>query len=189
MKMSVKRSISFPDDLFEVIKAESERQQIVFNRIVTNAVREKLNPDTYDADTLNLAEGRSDGMRIIDCKNVIGRIKEIKIRLSEEDAARLKAFANEAGLSVSDLIRRFARYGKVEHRDIVISGYEETMNELLELKDILEYNIIKVTEITEDKDPKLAVEIDITAGKLIDRIDELREKIFKKLDHIDRKGA
>lgn len=187
--MSIRKSISFPDDLYKTIEAESDRQQIAFNRIVTNAIREKLNPETYDAETLNLAEGKSEEMRSIDNENTTGRIKEIKIRLSDEDAARLKAFANEAGLSVSDLIRRYARYGKVEHRDIVISGYEATMNELLDLKYTLDYSIMKITEVIEDKDPTLAVEIDINVGKLIKKIDDLRTDIFRKLDHIDKKGA
>lgn len=186
--MAVKKSVSFPDDLYETIKAEAERQQLVFNRVVTSALREKYNPDSYDADALNVADGKADGMREINEEDVSNNIKEVKILLSEADISRLKAFAKEAGLPVSELIRQYARYGKVEHKEVVIEGHRELMHEMLELRELLESEIMSQFSDAIN-DSTLAIEVDKTANALIKKIDEFREKTFKKLERINKKGG
>ena len=116
--MSVKRSVVFPDDINEVLNIEAKRQGASFNKVVVQACAEKYS--SYDPDILNRADG---GLREVHYEgDPSGYVKEIK--LSGEDALRLEAFANEARLSETELVRRFARFGKVVINEVNIPGVD-----------------------------------------------------------------
>lgn len=168
--MSVKRSVVFPDDINEILNIEAKRQGVSFNKVVVQACAEKYS--SYDPDILNQADG---GLREIHYEgDPSGYVKEIKI--SGEDALRLEAFANEARLSETELIRRFARFGKVVVSEVNIPGVDRWTDFSIPLVEDLQFLIECARE--EIRDRELLEGIISKADELIRLIKLLRKNFY-----------
>lgn len=179
---TIKRSVVFPNDLRDLIQKEADRRGISFNRLVEEACIEKVSPDYY-RDSI---EGLREEMDLSGySKEALSTTKEIKLRLKGEDVIRLKRLAREAKLTVTELIRRFARYGKIVINEVKIPGVLEWNEEALPLMENLNYLIERAETVTVDD--RLAVEIKSVSDELLVRLTRLRKDFFYTKRRINRR--
>lgn len=158
------RSVSFPDEINDILNKEAERQGTSFNKVVVSAVSEKYDPSSYDEETADRSDG---GIREVE--NADSSYKEIKLRLSVDDINRLKQFASEARLSVTELIRRFARYGKVESNEVKLIGIDRFNEAVVPFLGDLQFML---------KNEELLPEAQELADKLFDEMAKLKRDMY-----------
>ena len=179
---TTKRSVVFPNDLRDLIQKEADRRGISFNRLVEEACIEKVYPD-YFRDSIKSLRAETDLSGY--SKETLEATKEIKLRLKGEDVIRLKRLALEAKLTVTELIRRFARYGKIVINEVKIPGVQEWNEEALPLMENLNYLIERADTVTADE--RLAAEIKSLSAELLVRLTRLRKDFFYTKRRINRR--
>ncbi len=166
----IKRSVVFPDDINEAINIEADRQGTSFNKVVVQTCAEKYM--NYDPDILNNADG---GLRKIHYDgDTSGYIKEFK--LTGDDARRLEEFANEARLSETELVRRFARFGKITITEVNIPGVDRWTEYAVPLMEDLQFLIEAMQSDTGNEE--LATEVINKSEELLTTMRLLRKNFF-----------
>ena len=178
-----KRSVVFPKDVSLVLDQEAKRQGISFNKVVVQTCMEKYPPESYSSEIANQAEG---GLRETDYAGDTDNL-HMEVRIAGEDVIRLKRFAAEAGLSVKELIRRFARFGKVEVNEITIPGVEAFNEAAVPLMGELEYLIGRTDNLTGPPNTSFVVEMRNLAEKLLQELRQMRKQFYYAKKRISRK--
>ena len=168
----MKRSVVFPADVNDILKEEAKRQGISFNKVVVQACLDKYDPDSYDAEIANRADG---GLREVKFDgDTTSAQKEIKI--SGEDAVRLEEFAAEARLTVAELIRKFARFGKVSIVEVKIPGVDRWTEYSVPLMEELQFLINRIDNMNEETE--LVSELSDKTEELLKTMKLLRKNFF-----------
>ena len=178
-----KRSVVFPNDVSSVLDQEAKRQGISFNKVVVQACMEKYPPASYSTEIAGRADG---GLREADYAGDAESL-HMDVRIAGEDVIRLKRFAAEAGLSVKELIRRFARFGKVEVNEIIIPGVETFNETAVPLMGELEYLIGRTDNLTGQENTTFIIEMRDRAEELLKELRQMRKQFFYTKKRISRK--
>ena len=177
--MSIKRSVVFPESLYEEINKEANRQNISFNKLVSEIVAGQINPD-FEKDTISnlTAPVISESENDVD--------KEIKLHLKQSEIDNLKQLASEAGLTLVGLIRRFAKYGKIEVKEVNLGfNLNEWSDEIYPLVEDLHYliNTADLTTLNEE----IANDLRYKANVLISEYQELKKNMYRIEKRINKK--
>lgn len=178
----MKRSVVFPDGVNEVLNTEAKRQGISFNKVVVQACMEKYAPDSY----LPWVADRSDGgLREIDYAGDASKLHK-EVRINGEDVLRIEQLAAEARLSVTELIRRFARIGKVEVNEVIVPGLDRFHTSVIPLMEELAYLIEELNPISLRQTSDILALRD-KAEELLNMLKEVRRDLYQAKRRLYRK--
>lgn len=181
---TTKRSVIFPNDIREKLSDEANRRGISFNKLVLEACVEKVSPD-YFRDSIE--ELRSDCDLSGYSREELDTIKELKLKLAGADVIRLKKLAGDARLTVTELIRRIARYGRITVNEVKIPGLDEWNEKALPLMDELSFlieraQIVGTDDQTSDRIKSMGAELLVRLTRLRKDFYYTKRRIRRKLD-------
>ena len=179
---TTKRSVIFPNDLRDKLSDMARYRGISFNKLVLEACIEKVSPDYYRDSISQLRAGCDlSGYS----KKELETVKELKLRLSGADVIRLKRLAGDARMTVTELIRRMARYGKVTVNEVKIPGLDEWNEKVLPLMDNLSF-LIERSQVA-GEDDRTDSKIRDMSTELLVRLTRLRRDFYYTKRRIRRK--